>query len=164
MQIITGNVGQGALAIIRHQGEAIVVDSNIPPSDDDTVAYVRELLVYALKGHSVKGLILTGFDDDHCDVVGVSLILRKYRPDWVLYHDLLQGQQRGVKEVFEIIDGEVTARRGSTSPLERKSVRVDNVASRRLAGLSNKFDFELHFSPHIDGYGVPRTTAASCSR
>jgi beta-lactamase superfamily II metal-dependent hydrolase len=151
MQIITGNVGQGALAIIRHQGEAILVDSNIPPSDDNTVAYVRELLVNALRGYNVKGLILTGFDDDHCDVVGVSLILRKYRPDWVLYPTYYKDSSEA-KEVFAVIDGEVAARRGTANPLERKSVRVDSVSHRQLTGLSDKFDFEL-FSPHINDMG-----------
>src|SRR5262249_44789304 len=34
-------------------------------------------------------------------------------------------------------------------PLERVSVRVDQLASRELHGLSDKFDFEL-FSPHIE--------------
>jgi beta-lactamase superfamily II metal-dependent hydrolase len=148
MQIITANVGQGAFAIVRHQGEAIVVDSNIPPSDDDTVAFMKELLAYALRGHNLKGLVLTGFDDDHSDVVGVSLILRKYRPDWVMYPTYYK-DSREAKRVFEVINGEVAARRSSNTPLEKRSVRVDNVASRRLTGLSDNFDFEL-FSPHIE--------------
>jgi len=147
MQIITGNVGQGALSIIRSQGEAIIVDSNIPPAGD-TVAFVKELLAFALKGNKLKGLILTGFDDDHSDDVGVALILRKYRPDWVLYPTYYKDTKTAGR-VFAIIDGEVAARRGSSSPLSKKSVRVDNVASRNLTGLSDQFDFEL-FSPHIE--------------
>src|ERR1700687_2727669 len=67
MKIITVNVGQGALAIVRHQGEAIIVDSRIPPSNDRAVAYVKEIMALSLKNHSVKGLILTGFDDDHSE-------------------------------------------------------------------------------------------------
>jgi beta-lactamase superfamily II metal-dependent hydrolase len=147
MQIITGNVGQGALSIIRSQGEAIIVDSNIPPAGD-TVAFVKELLAFALKGNKLKGLILTGFDDDHSDDVGVALILRKYRPDWVLYPTYYKDTKTAGR-VFGIIDGEVAARRGSSSPLSKKSVRVDSVISRNLTGLSNQFDFEL-FSPHIE--------------
>lgn len=60
MNIITVNVGQGALAIVRHQKEAVIVDCRIPPSDDRTVAYVKEIMALSLKGHCVKGLILTG--------------------------------------------------------------------------------------------------------
>jgi beta-lactamase superfamily II metal-dependent hydrolase len=147
MQIITGNVGQGALSIVRHQGEAIIVDTNIPPVGD-TVAFVKELLAFALKGHNLKGLILTGFDDDHSDDVGVALILRKYRPDWVMYPTYYKDTKTAGR-VFEVIVGEVAARSSSTRPLLKKSVRVDNVDSRNLAGLSDRFDFEL-FSPHLE--------------
>jgi beta-lactamase superfamily II metal-dependent hydrolase len=148
MQIITANVGQGALAIVRHQGEAIIIDSNIPAAGDDTVAYVKELLAFALQGHNLKGFILTGFDDDHSDVVGVSLILRKYRPDWVLYPTYHKDTKEAGR-VFAVINSEVEARRGTFSPLRKESVRVDNVASRWLTGFSDNFDFEL-FSPHIE--------------
>lgn len=148
MQIITANVGQGALAIVRHQGEAIIVDSNIPAAGDDTVAYVKELLAVALKGHRLKGFMLTGFDDDHCDVVGVSLILRKYRPDWVMYPTYRKDTKEAGR-VFAVINSEVAARKNSSCPLRKESVRVDNVDSRQLSGLSDKFDFEL-FSPHIE--------------
>jgi beta-lactamase superfamily II metal-dependent hydrolase len=81
MNIITVNVGQGALAIVRHQKEAIIVDCRIPPSDDTTVAYVKEIMALSLKDHNVKGLILTGFDSDHSEIAGASIVLRKYRPD-----------------------------------------------------------------------------------
>src|SRR5688572_12335142 len=138
MQIITGNVGQGALSIIRHQGEAIIVDTNIPPAGDDTVAYVKELLVFGLKGHNLKGLILTGFDDDHFDDVGVALIMRKYRPDWVMYPTYYKDTKTAGR-CFAVIDGEETARRGSSRPLAKRSVRVDSVANRRLTGLSDRF-------------------------
>jgi beta-lactamase superfamily II metal-dependent hydrolase len=146
MQVITGNVGQGALAIVRHQSEAVIIDTNIPAAGD-TVAFVKELLVFALKGYKLKGLILTGFDDDHSDDVGVALILRKYRPDWVMYPTYYKDSKTAAR-VFAVIDGEVAARKDSANPLVRKSVRVDNLASRSLTGLSEQFDFEL-FSPHI---------------
>jgi beta-lactamase superfamily II metal-dependent hydrolase len=148
MNIITANVGQGALAIVRHEGEAILVDSRIPPSDDKTVAYVKELLAVSLKDHYVKGLILTGFDDDHTDVVGASIILRKYRPDWVMYPKYYKDSKEA-KLVFALINAEEKARRTSTNPLRKVPVRLDLLAHRRLGGLSEHFDFEL-FSPHIE--------------
>ena len=109
MNIITANVGQGALAIVRDAGEAILVDSRIPASDDKTVAYVKELLAVSLKNHYVKGLILTGFDDDHSDLVGASIILRKYRPDWVMYPTYYKDSTEA-ELVFALIDEEVAAR------------------------------------------------------
>src|SRR5207248_1188233 len=110
MNMITANVGQGALSIVRHEGEAILVDSRIPPSDDNTVAYIKGLLAVSLKNHHVKGLILTGFDDDHSDVVGVSIILRKYRPDWVMYPTYYKDSTEA-KAVFALVDDEVQSRR-----------------------------------------------------
>jgi beta-lactamase superfamily II metal-dependent hydrolase len=148
MNIITANVGQGALAIVRDAGEAILVDSRIPASDDKTVAYVKELLAASLKNHFVKGLILTGFDDDHSDLVGASIILRKYRPDWVMYPTYYKDSTEA-ELVFALIDEEVAARRTSSNPLRKVSVRLDQLADRNLRGLSDHFDFEL-FSPHIE--------------
>ncbi len=148
MNIITAGVGQGALAIVRHNGEAIIVDSRIPPSDDETVAFVKELLAVSLKGHNVKGLILTGFDDDHSDIVGTSIILRKYRPDWMMYPKYFK-ESTEAKLVFALIDEEEKLRRTSANPLKRISVRLDLLSQRNLKGLSDNFDFEL-FSPHIE--------------
>ena len=77
MDIITVNVGQGSLAIVRHNDDAIIVDSYIPPSADETVAYVKGILAALLKNYFVRGLILTGFDADHSDASGVGLVLKK---------------------------------------------------------------------------------------
>jgi hypothetical protein len=55
MNVITVNVGQGALSIIRHKNEAIIVDCRIPPSSDDTVTFVKQMFATALKDHGVKG-------------------------------------------------------------------------------------------------------------
>jgi competence protein ComEC len=148
MNIITAGVGQGSLAIVRNENEAIIVDSRIPPSDDNTVAYVKDLLAASLKNHFVKGFILTGFDDDHSDVVGTSIILRKYRPDWVMYPEYYKDSQEA-KKVRALIDEEERLRRGTAAPLEVLKVRLDQLANRRLSGLSNQFDLEL-FSPHIE--------------
>jgi competence protein ComEC len=146
MDIITVNVGQGALSIIRHNREAIIVDCRIPPSSDDTVAFVKQMFATALKDHGVKGLVLTGFDDDHTDVVGIALVLQKYRPDWVVYPQYYKNTQEA-KSAFWLIDREEKERKGTANPLRRISVRLDRLSSRQLHGLSGNFDFEL-FSPH----------------
>ncbi len=147
MNIITVNVGQGALAIVRHNKEAIIVDSRIPPSADNTVAFVKEMFATSLKDHNVKGLILTGFDDDHCDVIGTAIVLQKYRPDWVLYPQYYKNTEEA-KSVFWLINEQEKTRRNSTSPLRRIPVRLDRLTNRRLTGLSTNFEFEL-FSPHV---------------
>ncbi len=148
MNIITVNVGQGAFTIVRHNKEAIIVDSRIPPADNNTVAYVKEILAVSLKEHNVKGLILTGFDSDHCDIVGTSIVLLKYRPDWVMYPMYYKNSDEA-KAVFKLIREQESARRNSADPLKQVSVRLDRLTHRQLTGLSSNFDFEL-FSPHID--------------
>lgn len=148
MEIITANVGQGALAIVRHRKEAIIIDSRVPPSGDDTVAYVKDLLSKALKDHFVKGLVFTGFDKDHTEFVGASIILKKYRPDWVMYPSCYKDSVETTR-VFALLHAEEKLRQGSNNPLRRVSVRVDKLADRNLKGLSDNFDFEL-FSPHIE--------------
>lgn len=148
MNIITVNVGQGALAVIRHNKEAIIVDACIPPSGDDTVAYVKRILSAYLKEHFVKGFVLTGLDEDHADATGVGLILKKYRPDWVMYPKYYKDTEQA-KQVFQIINSEERERRTTSNPLRKVSVRLDNISSRYLEGLSATFDLEL-FSPHIE--------------
>jgi beta-lactamase superfamily II metal-dependent hydrolase len=146
MNIVTVNVGQGALAIVRHQKEAIIVDCRIPPSGDHTVAYVKEVM--ALKDHDVKGVILTGFDNDHSEIVGASMVLKKYRPDWIMYPAYYKDSDEA-NRVFALINDEVKKRSMSANPLAKISVRVDQLAKRSLTGLSNNFEFEL-FSPHVE--------------
>ena len=148
MNVITANIGQGALSVIRHNKEAIIVDSRIPASDDETVVFVKEFLAYALKDHFVKGFILTGFDSDHAIAVGVFLILSKYRPDWILYPKYYKDTDKA-REVFKVIDQQVEFRRNTASPLRKVSLRLDQIAGRSISGLSSNFNFEL-FSPHIE--------------
>lgn len=148
MNIVTVNVGQGALAIVRHQKEAIIVDCRIPPSGDRTVAYVKQVMALALKDHDVKGLILTGFDNDHSEIAGASMVLKKYRPDWIMYPTYYKDSDEADR-VFALINDEVKKRSMSANPLAKISVRVDQLAKRSLAGLSDNFEFEL-FSPHIE--------------
>jgi competence protein ComEC len=148
MNVVTVNVGQGSLAIIRHNNEAIIVDCRIPPSSDTTVAFVKQMFATSLKDHGVKGFILTGFDDDHTDVLGAAIVLQKYRPDWVMYPQYYKDSKEA-KLVFGLIDEQEKTRRGSPNPLRTIPVRLDKLSNRTLPGLSTNFSFEL-FSPHIE--------------
>ena len=148
MNVVTVNVGQGSLAIIRHNNEAIIVDSRIPSSSDTTVAFVKQMFATSLKDHGVKGFILTGFDDDHTDVLGAAIVLQKYRPDWVMYPQYYKDSKEA-KLVFGLIDEQEKTRRGSPNPLRTIPVRLDKLSNRTLPGLSTNFTFEL-FSPHIE--------------
>jgi len=148
MNVITVNVGQGAFAIVRHNKEALIIDSRIPPSSDDTVAFVKQILAVSLKDHFVKGLVLTGFDCDHADITGLSIILLKYRPDWVMYPKYFKDSDEA-SLVFKLIEQEERSRRDTAHPLTRVSVRLDEVNLREIQGLSTNFNLEL-LSPHIE--------------
>lgn len=148
MEVVTVNVGQGALAIVRHRGEAVIVDARIPPSGDDTVVNVTKHLATFLKDHSLRGLVLTGFDKDHADVRGVALVLRKYRPDWIVFPDYDKDTEEYGK-VQDVIKDEIQARRNSRAPLRSVPVTLDSIPSRFLEGLSSCWEFQV-FSPHPD--------------
>lgn len=145
MDVCKVYVGQGELAVVRHLGEAIIVDSWIPDAEKEGVeAKLRQLV----RDHSVPGLILSGLDADHACPYGVDLILTSFAPDWVMYPKYYK-ETDNAAEVFKIIDKHEQRRRQGPRPLRRVSVRVDRLDSRLLTGLSSAFIYEL-FSPHIE--------------
>ncbi len=148
MDVLTLYAGQGDFAVVRHAGEALIVDSHIPDSLEETQQAIEMKLTLMLSKHRVRGLILTGFDADHSCPTGVELILSKFPPDWVMYPTCWKDTDSAT-EVFRIIDRHVQKRKNTSRSLTRRSVRVDKVDSRILEGLSQNFVCEL-FSPHID--------------
>ena len=148
MDLITVNVGQGSLAIVRHASEALVIDARMPPSGDDTVASVKRHLANSLKGHYLRGVILTGLDADHSDVRCLAILLRKYRPDWVLLPDCSKDTACS-DDVLNLLDSDEAERSGTSSPLKVLAVTTASVTPGALAKLSSIFSFEL-FSPHTD--------------
>ncbi len=145
MEILTLYVGQGAMAAIRHLGEALVVDTRWLAEKADDIE--RQLRAF-LENQSVVGLVLTGFDDDHADPYGVDYILDNYQPDWVMYPKYYKDTDNA-SEVFSVIRKHERRREWTIYPLRKISVRLDNLDSRLLHGLSQFFKYEL-FSPHIE--------------
>jgi len=148
MDVFTLYAGQGALAAVRAGDEAIIVDAHMPNSDDICQDQIEQSLEHYLAKSKVRGLILTGFDKDHACPAGVESILVNYEPDWVMYPTYYKDTD-AASEVFRIIAAQVRRRERTSRPLARKSVRVDKVDLRLLAGLANYFTLEL-FSPHMD--------------
>jgi len=147
MDIFTLYVGQGALTAVRSGDEAIIVDAHMPTCDTVTREQIEESLDDYLSGSKVRGLILTGLDDDHACPIGVSSVLTRYEPDWVMYPKYFKDTDAAT-EVFRLIEQHVSRRKNTSRPLSRESVRVDRVESRQLLGLGRFFNFEL-FSPHM---------------
>ena len=145
MEILTVYVGQGELAAVRHRGEAVIVDSRW--LDERANDIERQLGVF-LKNQSVVGLVLTGFDNDHADPNGVDHILEKFEPDWVMYPKYYKDTDNATA-VFNVIHKHELRRKGTSHPLHKVSVRLDDLNSRQLNNLSQNFNYEL-FSPHTE--------------
>jgi beta-lactamase superfamily II metal-dependent hydrolase len=148
MDIFTLYVGQGSLAAVRAGNEAIIVDSHMPNCDDVTQVQIEKSLQAYLSKSVVRGLILTGFDDDHACAAGVESILANYEPDWVMYPKYYKDTDCA-SEVFSIIDRHEKRRAKTSRPLKRVSVRVDKPQFRKMENLATTFGFEA-FSPHIE--------------
>lgn len=145
MEVFTVYVGQGALAAIRHQREAVIVDSRWPTERSETIEH--QLRVF-LKDHWVAGLVLTGFDDDHADPFGVDHILGVYQPDWVMYPKYYKDTKNATR-VFNVMRKHERRRERTSQPLCKISVRLDCLDSRVPQDLLRSFEPKL-FSPHIE--------------
>ena len=145
MEVLTVYVGQGDLAAVRHRDEAVIVDSRWFTERADDIE--RQIRIF-LHNQVLVGLVLTGFDNDHADPVGVDFILEAYQPDWVMYPKYYKDTDNAT-EVFNVIRKHERRREGTTRPLRKISVRLESLDSRFLHDLSRFFEYEL-FSPHIE--------------
>src|SRR6267143_2154500 len=128
MDIYTCYVGQGALTVVRHLGEAVIVDSFMPSSPDPLRERIVHNLELLLRNNSLAGLILTGFDADHACPDGVDLILSEFKPNWIMYPKYYKDTDNA-GAVFRVILKHETQRKSSVRPLQRVSVRVDRLES-----------------------------------
>ncbi len=144
MDLLTVYVGQGELGIVRHMGEAILVDTRWP---NDLAEDVERQVSLFLNGQRLVGVVLTGFDNDHADPVGLDYILEHYAPDWVMYPKYYKDTDNATT-VFNVIRKHERRRENTAHPLNRVSVRLDKLDSRQLF-LSDQFQYEV-FSPHIE--------------
>ena len=145
MEVLTLYVGQGNFAIIRHGTEAIVVDTCWLAELSEGIESKVERF---LQRRELVGIVLTGFDNDHADPVGLAWLLEKYAPSWVMYPKYYKDTETA-KQVFEVIRQHERRRQGTSNPLKRVSVRLDRLESRYLDDLTEEFQLEL-FSPHVE--------------
>ena len=85
MNIYTLNVGQGQFVVVTGNTQAIIIDSYVPLNPTADIVNVKGALAAILQGKHLVGLIVTGFDADHFNEVGIKIILNKYRPNWIMY-------------------------------------------------------------------------------
>lgn len=151
MELYTLNVGQGNLAVLRGDEEAVIIDTHIPSSTDKDAEFVRAALVPVLKDRKVTGLILTGWDCDHADPRGVPIILNAYFPQWVMFPDYEKGTETA-DGIVRLIRETVERRKGSQHPLRSIPVRVDRESDREPVRDSDDWTFRA-FAPHPKNMG-----------
>ncbi len=145
MDVLTLYVGQGNFAIVRHQHQAIAVDTNwLSDRADETVSKVDNFL----RQRELEGIVLTGFDEDHADPIGLNWLLEHWQPAWVMYPKYYKDTENATR-VFNVILKHERRRSNTRYPLVRVPVRLDRLNSRYLDNLSEVFNLEL-FSPHIE--------------
>lgn len=141
MKIYTLNVGQGQFVVVIGQKEAFIVDTYVPLAPQQPIINIKGALVKILSGKELIGLIVTGYDADHFNEVGLKIILNKYRPNWIMYPKYFKKTKNadtcfGVINSFEI-----------SKKFKRVSVLLSDNKKRLYNRLSNEFSFEV-FSPH----------------
>lgn len=142
MDIYTLNVGQGQFVVVTGDTEAIIVDTFIALNPKKPIINVKGALVDILKGKNLIGIMITGFDSDHFNPIGLNLVLNKYRPKWIMYPKYTK-RTVNADTCFSII-----------SSFDRENDKFQRIPmiltddSKRVFGNYSK-DFSLEvFSPH----------------
>jgi beta-lactamase superfamily II metal-dependent hydrolase len=155
MQIYTLNVGQGQFVIVTGNSQAFIVDTYVPLSPTNDIINVKAALAKILQEKELVGLVVTGFDADHFNEVGLRIILNKYRPNWIMYPKYFKKTETA-DTCFSIIQGFE-----SKKPFTRISVSLSKNDLRFYNKLSSDFKFEV-FSPHADDMNSSNNCSLVC--
>ena len=153
MQIYTLNVGQGQFVVVTGQKEAFIVDTYVPLNPKTKIVNVKGALATILAGKNLIGLMVTGFDADHFNEVGMRIVLNKYRPDWIMYPKYFKatGNADTCFSVIKSFERQKEFRKISVS-LSKNDTRFYG------SNISSEFEFEV-FSPHA----ADMTSSNNCS-
>jgi competence protein ComEC len=117
------------------------VDTYVPLNPANDIVNVKGALASILQGKELVGLVVTGFDADHFNEVGMKIVLNKYRPNWIMYPKYFKETQTA-DACFSVIKSFE-----SQKPFTRISVALSKNDSRFYNTISTEFQFEV-FSPH----------------
>jgi beta-lactamase superfamily II metal-dependent hydrolase len=145
VDIYTLHVGQGQFVVVRGETEAIIVDTFVPLNPFIEIVHVKAALAEILsrRPRKLAGLMISGFDADHFNEIGLQTVLNKYRPWWILYPRYYK-QTANASRCFRHIERFDTA-----TSLRRISACVSANEPRFYNNLSEDFSLEI-FSPHSD--------------
>jgi beta-lactamase superfamily II metal-dependent hydrolase len=141
LDIYTLNIGQGQFVVVTGPREALVIDTFVPLNPARDVINVKAALTKILAGKGFKGLMVTGFDADHFNEVGMKIVLNKYRPDWIMYPKYYKRTDSADAcfRAIQIFD--------AAAGIKRYSISLEANDRRFYSTLSEDFQFEV-FSPH----------------
>jgi beta-lactamase superfamily II metal-dependent hydrolase len=145
VDIYTLHVGQGQLVVVTGQTEAIIIDTFVPLNPLVEIVHVKAALAEILtrRQRKLAGLMISGFDADHFNEVGLQTVLNKYRPWWILYPRYYK-QTGNASRCFRHIERFETA-----TSFRRISACVSDHEPRFYNNLCEDFRLEI-FSPHSD--------------
>lgn len=155
MKIFTLNVGQGQFVVVVGNTDAIVVDTSVPLSPAKPIINVKSALADILTGKNLVGLIITGFDADHFNEVGLKIVLNKYRPDWIMYPKYFKPTKEASAGFAAIEQLE------QNKHITRHSISLSENNKRFYGTLSNDFSFEM-FSPHKEDMDSSNNCSLVC--
>jgi competence protein ComEC len=141
MEIYTLNVGQGQFVVVTGNTQAFIVDTFVPLNPTNDIINVKGALSKILEGKELVGLIVSGFDADHFNEIGMRIVLNKYRPNWIMYPKYFK-ETDTANACFKAIKSFE-----SQKEITRVSVSLSKNDSRFYTTLSTEFHFEV-FSPH----------------
>lgn len=155
MVIYTLNIGQGQFVAVTGDTQAVIVDTYVPLNPARDAINVKAALSKILDGKELVGLMITGFDADHFNEIGMKLVLNKYRPDWIMYPRYFK-KTGTADSCFTAIEQFEAAK-----PFRRVSVSLSSNDERFYYKLSSDFAFEV-FSPHIDDMNSSNNCSLVC--
>jgi len=155
MEIYTLNVGQGQFVVVTSANEAIIVDTFVPLNPEKEIVFVKGALSRILTTRKLIGLMITGFDADHFNAVGLQIVLNKYRPSWIMYPKYFKETDTAT-ECFKIINKHETF-----GKITRYSVLLNNNDSRFYNRIAEDFTFEI-FSPHAGDMSCSNNCSLVC--
>lgn len=155
MIVYTLNVGQGQFVVVTGDTEAIIVDTYVPLSPTNDVINVKAALAKVMAGKKLVGLMVTGFDSDHFNEVGIKLILNKYRPDWIMYPKYFKASKTADACFAAIKSFE------AQKHFTKYSVSLESNDSRFYRRISRDFEIET-FSPHEEDMNSSNNCSLVC--
>jgi beta-lactamase superfamily II metal-dependent hydrolase len=155
MNIYTLNVDQGQFVVVVGDTEAVIIDTYVPLEPKNPIINIKGALAKILPGKNFIGLIVTGFDADHFNQIGLQIVLNKYRPNWIMYPKYFK-KTGNADTCFSII-----TEHEKQTKFDKKSVLLSDNKSRLYSNISNDFIFEI-FSPHSSDMNSSNNCSLVC--